>query len=172
MKTIIHSAILLLTMTSCNVDPGPTYRPHASAYSSGEMAKQIITALQHVSPQEYVALFPTLQEFHQMMGRNSVFYGESLPAAKQEFASTYQNHLIPAVKESFDRIIREGNKKGIKWNNIRFERIESSEIMGQQFGQAQVVIVFTANGKPYTLSLKKALIMNAQWKISQFIELI
>jgi hypothetical protein len=172
MKAIIHSAILLLTMTSCNVDPGPTYRPFASAYSSEEMAKQIITALQHVSSQEYVALFPTLQEFHQMMEMNSVFYGESLSAAKQEFANTYQNHLIPAVKESFDRIIREGNKKGIAWNTIRFERIESSKIMEEQFGQAQVVIVFTANGKAYRLSLKKALIMNAQWKISQSIELV
>lgn len=172
MKTIIHSAILLLTMTSCNVDPGPTYRPYASANSSEEIAKQIITALQHVSSQEYVDLFPTLQEFHQMMGKNSDFYGESLSAAKQEFADTYENHLITTVKESFDRIIREGNEKGIKWNTIRFERIESSGITQDQFGQAQVAIVFTANGKAYTLALKKALIMNAQWKVSQFIELI
>lgn len=172
MKTLIHSAILLLAMTSCNVDPGPTYQPYASAHSSEEMAKQIITALQHVSPQEYVALFPSLQEFHQMMVKNSELYGESLSAAKQEFAHTYENHLINAVKESFDRIIREGNEKGIDWNTIRFERIESSEITQGHFGQAQVDIVFNANGKAHTLSLKKALLMNAHWKASQFIELI
>jgi hypothetical protein len=148
------------------------YQPVVLAYFSTEMGKQVITALQHMSCQEYVALFPILQEFHQMMEKNSVFYGESLSAAKQEFANTYQSHLIPAVKDSFDRIIREGNKKGITWNTIRFERIESSEIMEPQFGQAQVVIVFTANGKVYRLGLTKALIMNEQWKVSQFIELI
>jgi|SRR5690606_17478388 len=172
MKTILYSAILFLAVTSCNVEPSPTYQPVALAYSSHEMAKQVITALQHMSCQEYVALFPKLQEFHQMMEKNSVFYGESLSAAKHEFADTYQNHLIPAVKESFDHIVREGSKKGIVWNTIRFERIEPSEMSDPQFGQAQVVIVFTANGKAYRLYLKKALIMNAQWKVSQFIELI
>ena len=171
MKTILYSALLFLTVTSCNVEPSPTYQPAALAYSSTEMGKQVITSLQHMSRQEYVALFPMLQQFHQMMEMNSVFYGESLSAAKQDFANTYQSHLVPAVKESFDRIIREGNKKGIAWNRVRFERIESSEMVGQQFGQAQVVIVFTANGTAYRLGFKKALIMNAQWKVSQFIEL-
>ena len=171
MKTIICSTILLVTMTSCNVDPSPTYQPAASAYSSKEMAEQVIIALQHMSSQEYVALFPTLQEFHQMMEKNSLFYGEFLSAAKQEFTTTYESHLITTVKESFDRIIREGNKKGIAWNTIRFERIESSETVKQQFAEAQVAIVFTANEKRYRLSLEKALIMNARWKVSQFIKL-
>ena len=172
MKTIICSTILLVTMTSCNVDPSPTYQPAASVYSSKAMAEQVITALQHMSSQEYVALFPTLQEFHQMMEKNSLFYGEFLSAAKQEFTTTYESHLITTVKESFDRIIREGNKKGIAWNTIRFERIESSETVKQQFAEAQVAIVFTANEKRYRLSLEKALIMNARWKVSQFIKLV
>ena len=171
MKTIICSTILFVTMTSCNVDPSPTYQPAASAYSSKEMAEQVITALQHMSSQEYVALFPTLQEFHQMMEKNSPFYGESLSAAKQEFATTYESHLITAVKESFDQVIREGNENGIAWSTIRFERVESSEIMKQQFAEAQVAIVFTSNEKRYRLSLEKALIMNARWKVSQFIKL-
>jgi len=121
-----------------------------------------------MSSQEYVALFPTLQEFHQMMEKNSLFYGEFLSAAKQEFTTTYESHLVTAVKESFDRIIREGNKKGIAWNTIR---LESSEIVKQQFAEAQVAIVFTSNEKRYRLSLEKALIMNARWKVSQFIKL-
>lgn len=129
MKTILYSGILFLAMISCNVDPISTYQPAASAYFSDGMAKQVVTALQHMSYQEYVALFPTLQEFHQMMEKNSVFYGESLSAAKQEFADTYKNHLTTAVKESFDRIIREGDEKGIEWKTIRLERIESSEIV-------------------------------------------
>lgn len=172
MKTIICLTILFLAMTSCDVDPSPTSQPAASASSSKEMAKQVITALQHMSSQEYIALFPTLSEFHQMMEKNSDFYGESLSAAKLEFATTYKRHLITSVKESFDRIVREGNKKGIEWSVIRFERMESSEILKQQFAQAQVAIVFTANGKTYRLYVEKALIMNAQWKVSQFIKLV
>ena len=172
MKTIICSTIFFLTMISCNVDPSPTYQSAAPAYSAKEMAEEVITALQHMSSKEYIALFPTLQEFHQIMERSSLLYGESLSAAKQEFATTYESHLIAAVKESFDRIINEGNKKGIAWNTIRFERTESSEIVKQEFAQAQVAIVFTANGKTYRLSLEKALIINAQWKVSQFIKLV
>ena len=172
MKTIICSTILFVTMTSCNVDPTPTYQPAASAHSSKVMAEQVITALQHMSSQEYVALFPTLQEFHQIMEKNSPFYGEFLSAAKQEFTATYESRLVTTVKESFDRIIREGNKKGIAWNTIRFERIESSEIGKQQFAEAQVEIVFTSNEKRYRLSMDKTLIMNARWKVSQFIKLV
>ncbi len=172
MKTVLYAVILFLATSSCDVEVNPTYEPASLAYSSEEMAKQVVTALQHVSSQEYVALFPTLKEFHLMMEMNSVFYGEYLSAAKQEFSNTYQPHLITAVKESFDRIIREGTEKGIAWNTISFERIESSEIMKQQFGQAQVAIVFSTNGKAYRLILKKALIVNAKWKVSQFIELV
>ena len=172
MKTILYSTILLLATTSCNIDPGPAYDAASVAYSSKEMAKEIVTALQHTSRQEYVALFPTLQEFHQMMEINAVFYGEHLSAAKQEFATTYERHLLIAVNESFDRIIREGNQKGIEWNTISFQRVESSQITDDQFGQAQVAIVFGTNGKAYKLILKKALIINSQWKLSQFIELV
>lgn len=172
MKTTVQLTIVLITIISCNVDPSPTYRPSASVYSSGEMAKKVITALQHASSEEYVTLFPTLQEFHTVMEKNSAFYDESLSAAKQEFANTYQNHLIKNVKDSFDRIIREGNKKGIAWNTIYFERFESPDITGQQFEQSEIFIVFIANGKTYTLALKRTLVLNGQWKVSQFIELI
>ncbi len=171
MKAIIHFTILFVATCSCNVEPNPTSRP-SSAYSSEEMAKQVITALQHVSAQEYIALFPRLDEFHQVMDKNSVLYGESLSAAKEEFDSTYKNDLIIAVKESFNRVIREGSEKGISWSTIVFERVESSESKEEQFGQGQVSIVFSANGTTHRLFVKKAVIMNAQWKVSQFIELV
>lgn len=103
------------------------------------------------------------------MEKNSDVYGEALLDAKQEFAVTYESILAPAVKESFDRIIREGNKKGISWNTVRFERIVPSEEM--ELGQAPLSIVFDANGEKYTLILEKVLIVNAQWKVTQFMEL-
>jgi hypothetical protein len=173
MKTIIISTILsLTTMTSCTTDPNVEHQSVTVANSSEEMAKQVINALQHSSSQNYVALFPTLQEFHQMMEKNSSLYGESLSSAKQDFATTYESDLIPTVKKSFDRIVAEGKKKGIEWNTIRFERIESIETMEQQFATAPVTIVFNSNGKEYKLILEKALLMHAQWKVSQFIKLV
>lgn len=172
MKTIILSTILFLAMTSFTINPSAKYQSVASVYSSEEMAKQVITALQHMSSQEYVALFPTLQEFHQMMEKNSLFYGEFLSEAKEEFATHYESDLIPSVKASFERIIFEGKEKGIAWNSIRFERIEPTELMEQQFAAAPVTIVFTANGKEYKLNLEKALVMQASWKVSQFMRLI
>ena len=170
MKTIIHFTILLVALSSCNIDTTPTYR--SSAYSSEEMANHVITALQHVASQEYIALFPTLQEFHQVMEKNSDLYGESLSAAKEEFAYTYKSDLIHAVKESFDRVIQEGSKKGISWSTIVFERVESAETKEEQFGQGQVSIVFSSSGTTHRLIIKKTVIMNAQWKVSQFIELV
>ena len=105
------------------------------------------------------------------MDKNSDLYGESLSAAKEEFAYTYKSDLIHAVKESFDRVIQEGSKKGISWSTIVFERVDSSETKGEQFGQGQVAIVFSSRGTTHRLIVKKAVIMNAQWKVSQFIEL-
>ena len=171
MKTIFYPLILFLATTSCGIEPSAMYQQVPLASSSEEMAKRVVDALQHISRQEYVALFPTLKEFHQMMEMNSGFYGEYLSAAKQEFANTYQSHLVAAVKDSFDRIIREGEKKGIAWNTISFDRIGSSEITEEQFGQGRVAIVFNTNGKSHRLILKKALIINAKWKVTQFIEL-
>lgn len=72
MKTILCSAILFLT-TSCVVDSDLPRDAPASAYSPEEMASQVVTALQHMSSDEYLALLPTLQEFHQMMERTPKF---------------------------------------------------------------------------------------------------
>lgn len=169
MKMILCSAILFLA-NSCIVDSDLSRNAPASAHLQEEMASQVVTALQHMSSEEYLALLPTLQEFHQMMEKSPDVYGEALLDAKLDFAAIYENKLAPAVKESFDKIIREGNKKGISWNTVRFEGIASSE--ETEFGHARLSIVFDANGKKYTLLLKKVLIVNMQWKATQFIELV
>lgn len=170
MKKTICSAILLLTVVACNVDSIPEYRL-TSAYSAEQMAKQVIAALQNGSSQGYIGLFPTLKEFHQLMEENSDVYGESLVAAKQEFAATYNSQLIPAVKESFDRIFREGINVGIDWSAVRLERVDAPKINGR-FAQGQISIVFIANEKKHRLILEKVLILNSRWKVSQFIRLV
>lgn len=105
------------------------------------------------------------------MDENSDFYGESLSDAKEEFAAIYERHLLPAVKESFNRIVREGNSRGIEWVSVCFERVDSPE-RTEPYEPAQLFIVFTANGRSHRLILQKALIFGSQWKVSQFIELV
>jgi hypothetical protein len=166
MKTIISLLFVLTATAACNVELNPASQLF-SISSSEQLGKRIITALQHESSQEYVALFPALQ----LMVANADFYGESLSDAKEDFAALYERHLITSLKESFDRIVREGRDKGIVWNTVSFEQIENPQ-QTEQFAQAMLRIVFTANGKWKTLILKKALILNSQWRVSQFIELV
>jgi hypothetical protein len=165
--TIILLTILSFTMTSFTINPE---RP--VEYSSEQMAIQVVTALQHSSTQEYVTLFPSLQEFHQMMDENSLLYGDFLPEAKEEFAVHYESDLIPLVKESFDRVLREGKKIGINWNTIQFKRTESIDVIDHGIAATPVTIVFSSNGKEYKLSMEKALVLHARWKVSQFIKLV
>ena len=170
MKTVFCSAILLLTLVSCDIDQSPQYRTN-EAHTSIRMAEQVITALQNRSAEEYVGMFPALREFHEIMEANSDVYGESLAVAKQEFAATYESRLTRDVKDAFDRVLDEGDKRGITWSTIRLDRVDAPKATGQ-FAHAQVSIVFTANGQKHRLILEKALILNSQWKVSQFIKLI
>src|SRR5690606_743828 len=170
MKTTICSAILLLTLVSCNVDPTPLYRTNET-HTSKRMAEQVITALQNRSAEEYISMFPALREFHEIMEANSDAYGESLSAARQEFATTYESRLMRDAKDAFGRVLDEGDKRGITWSTIRLERVDAPKVT-RQFAHAQVSIVFTANGQRHRLILEKALILNSQWKVSQFIKLI
>lgn len=170
MKTIICLSFVLAVAAACNVEPAPASQS-SSISSSEQLAKGVITALQHESAEEYFALFPTLQEFHQVMDDNADFYAESLSEAKEEFAALYRRELITSVRHSFDRIVRDGRSRGIDWHTVSFERIDNPE-QTKQFAQTTLRIVFTANGKRQTLILKKVLILNSQWKVSQFMKLV
>lgn len=172
MKSIIFSTVFGIAIASCNVDPSPIYPPTASAYSPKIMAEEIVAALQNVSVQEYMALFPSLEEFHQLMDNNANLYGESLSDAKLEFGATYKSRLVAEAQESFARIIREGKEKGIVWNDIQLKKVQSSETKEQRFAQAEVTIEFSSNGKVYKLNMERALVIDGRWKVTQYVRLV
>lgn len=171
MKNIMYSTILFFAVASCNVEPVSPHQPVGSAESSEQFAKQVITALRHNSSLKYTAMFPTLNDFHQIMDAHRDVYGESLSAAMQEFSAAYESRLMREVKDAFDRVLDEGRTRGITWSTILLERVDAPAVT-DQFGHAQVTIVFTADGRSHRLILEKALILNSQWKVSQFIKLI
>ncbi|MBL7857388.1 MAG: hypothetical protein JNM57_06845 [Cyclobacteriaceae bacterium] len=170
MKTTILLSALSLTVSSFTVIPD--FSGSTSTPSSQEMAKKMLAAFQHSSQQEYTSLFPSLTEFHQFMVQQANIYGEFLNDAKRDFAADYQKKTLPALAEAFDRIADEGKKKGIDWNSIQFVQVEHEDIRDQQFSMAGFSIVFKSNEKEYRLVLEKALVMNGQWKVTQFIRLM
>jgi hypothetical protein len=134
------------------------------------MAQQVIVAFRQASPVAYVALFPSLAEFHDLMDANAHVYGETLEAAKEEFSLRYKNEVLPLVEKSFAIILQEGSKKGIDWSQINFERVECTTSGNRRAGS--FTIVFSAGGKEYRMNISKAFVLNDEWKVSSEISLI
>lgn len=146
-------------------------KPSKKGNSSEQMARKVVTALKKSSPEAYVALFPTLEEFHQVMDENAVVYGETLQAAKEDFAASYENKILPSLKESFAQIIRQGKEKGIDWNAISYVRIEYSTPQGNN-STAPFTIVFSSKGKEHRLQIENAFVLHDEWKVGQKVKLM
>jgi hypothetical protein len=140
--------------------------------TSEQMAERIVSALQHSSAKEYASMFPSLEDFNDMMKESSEIYGTYLADAQRDFAINYEHKLIPTVEHAFDMLIDEGRSKGIEWNNIRYIGTELEEQPKHRFSPIPVTIVFSSNGVEHRIYVERALVINGQWKVSQFIKLI
>jgi hypothetical protein len=136
-----------------------------------ETGSSVISALKKNSIEEYCALLPTLSEFHQIMDANDRLYGGFLTEAKREFKIQYERELVPSVKEAFNAVLAEGNKRGINWHNIEFVRVENVGLSEQEH-PVQLDIVFREKGKEYTLRVENAFVWHDQWRVTQFIALL
>lgn len=165
MKTsiFIMAITLLVTATWANT--------LTKGNSSEQMARKVVTALKKSSPEAYAALFPTLEEFLQVMNENALVYGETLEAAKEEFAASYEKKILPALKESFAQIIQEGKEKGIDWSSIQYQRMEYSTPQGNN-STTPFTIVFSSKGKEYRLRIENAFLLHNEWKVGQNVKLI
>jgi hypothetical protein len=140
--------------------------------TSEQMAERIVSALQHSSAKEYASMFPSLEDFNDMMKESSEIYGTYLADAQRDFAINYQHKLIPTVEHAFDLLIDEGRSKGIDWNTIRYVGTEQEEQPRHRFSPIPVTVVFSSNDVEYRIYIERALVVNGQWKVSQFIKLI
>ena len=165
MKTSIISILVAVLTTAALPNPFVAQNP------CEQMAQRVIAAFRTTSPEAYVALFPSLAEFHHLMDANANVYGETLEAAKEEFAARYINHVLPVVEKSFATILEKGSKKGIDWSQINFERAECTT-PGKSLSSGSFTIVFSANGKEYRMNISKALVLHDEWKVSSEISLI
>lgn len=165
MKTIvIILSAFIMTLSSFNTIP----RIGSGDAAAERMAQVVVAALQHNSVEEYAALYPSLAAFHEMMEKNSGFYGDNLIEAKKDFELQYNGEILPALNQSFNAIIVKGKKAGIDWSKIKFVNIEFSE----EANNSSATITFTSNGKEHQLKFNKALFINGEWKVTQYADCI
>ena len=136
-----------------------------------ETARNIITAIQHNSSDEYASLFPTIAEFHELMKQNDKVYGPYSEEARYEFEVDYERYLLPKVKSAFESVIAEGKQKGIDWKRAKFVKADVVSHPSGAVTIGQVSVVFTVDSKEYILRIDNALYLNSEWKVTQFLTL-
>jgi hypothetical protein len=163
MKSIIPIVIATaLTLTAfSNESLNENLRPAEAT------ARGLVTALRQSSEERFVSMFPKLAEFHEMMDANEAFYGLNLEAAKEDFAKTYTNELMPAVRRAFANLIAEGEKRGIKWSYVN---VVSVDIPEASTGFASITVTFEQDGKPFDLIIERSLMIDGKWKVSQYVK--
>lgn len=137
-----------------------------------QFALRVIAALQLNSSSEYAALFPSLSDFHALMDKNAVLYGNNLDAAKEDFAKQYHNRAVPAVYEAFEDVIRQGKTLQINWNAVGFIKTELAEQPANNVSTVPFNIVFSSNGKQRRIQIERAMLVNGEWKTSQFVRIV
>lgn len=170
-KSIVTLATLSLFLTAFTPNTMVTEKKKKIT-TSEQMAEHIVSALQHSSAKEYSTMFPSLEDFNDMMKESSEIYGTYLADAQREFANNYEHKLIPTVEHAFDLLIEEGRSKGIEWNNIRYIGTEQRDQPQHKFSPVPVTIVFSSNGVEHKIYIERALVINGQWRVSQFIKLV
>jgi hypothetical protein len=107
-------------------------------------------------------LFPTLENFHDLMTKNAVIYGDHLSAAKSDFDHQYRQQILPSVKAAFQKAIDEGNSRGVDWNTIKVIRIEPSSGL-RDIGAGSLVVTFISGERTCHLQLDNVMVFGRQW---------
>lgn len=151
-----------LTLSSFSTD-----RLNENLRPAEATARGIIHALRQSSEERFIAMFPKLSEFHELMDKNEAFYGLNLELAKADFAKTYNDELMPAVRRAYGNLIAEAEKRSIDWSEVS---IQSVNIPEEATGFSSITITFEQNGKTFDLLIERSLMVNGKWKVSQYIK--
>lgn len=132
-------------------------------------ARGLVTALRQSSEAKFVSLFPTLAELHREMNRNEAFYGMNLEAAKADFAKTYNDELLPAVRRAYAALVEEGEKRGINWSEVS---VVSVNIPEAKTGFSPITITFEQDHKKFDLLIERSLMIDGRWRMSQYVKFV
>jgi hypothetical protein len=168
--TIITLGALVATLITFLAAGTLALNTKPAIHTSAQLGAKVIGSLQQSSFAQYEQLFPSLAEFHQIMEENVELYGENLKAAQADFENEYNAKLIPALKESFVKLQREGKEKGIDWGTAKYVTT-SYEKAKDSNTKTSITVVLTSNGKEYRITIENILIINGQWRVGQFAKL-
>lgn len=163
-NSIIILSAIIMTLSSFKTFH---HKPLGDA-AAERMAQSVLAALQHNSIEEYTALYPSLVAFHDIMEKNSAYYGKNLQEAKKDFALQYYQQVVPSLNQSFNAMIAKGKSAGIDWNDIMLTGVALED----SAPNASATISFISNNKAYQIRFEKALFINGEWKVTQFADLI
>jgi hypothetical protein len=166
----MKKSFLIVMMVSAVFISVAAHKPEEPKKASEQLAHQVIFALRLSSSSDFINLMPTLEEFKQIMKSNEVVYGAYLTEAQEDFSINYETIILPAVKESFTALTEEGSRRGINWREITLVRVESEE--NQFLDAATISIVIASEGREFKIVMERALLINGQWKVSQFVKLV
>jgi hypothetical protein len=99
------------------------------------------------------------------MDDNEAFYGSNLAAAKEDFANTYNEELLPAVRRAYATLITEGETRGINWSDVSVVSVNIP-------GDASMKITFSHGGKTFDLLVERSLVIEGKWKVSQYVRFV
>ncbi len=173
MKKAVIFSIVLMTIACkkeiSNEGPGNT-----RAYNSAEqLGKGVITALQQHSQERYLELGLSFNDFQTFMEMEAKAYKMNPEKYKQETDKNYQDYFIPELKKSFELIDQQSRSLNIRWEDAKFISVETASDVNKEreITIAPIEINFSYHGKNAQLLIKKAIVMNGKWMISQFTEL-
>ena len=132
-------------------------------------AQKLVEVLRSASPDGYVALYPSVQEFHNLMKANASVYGPNLKEAQEEFETQHNTKMLPSLKASFAALIKEGEAKGIVWSEVEFLSTEAGKHPGGDLSTATFTLAISHNGKVYGIVIDNALLLNGKWHVSKYI---
>ncbi len=169
MKRLITAFMIITTLSSFKTtsDGSEINRIH----SSKKLGLEIIRAVADQSESEFLALLPSVSDFHGIMSANAGFYGGNIADAQKEFSTLYTTQVIPQAKKAFANLIHQSKKHGIDWRTIEVTGIDTGNEPQGTLSFVTVSIRFLSNGKSYSLVVDKSLVWNGQWKVSQYIRL-
>ena len=173
MKKLVFGSILLLTI-ACKKEISNEIPANKRAYNSAEeLGKGAIMALQQHSAEQYLHLGFSSDDFQTFMGQEAKAFNLDPQSYSKEAASNYENFFLPEMKKSFEKINQQGLALNIRWSDVKFINVEATANMDKESSIAitPLAINFSYLGKNAQLLIKKAIVINGKWMISQFAEL-
>jgi hypothetical protein len=169
MKRLIASFMFIATLSSFTSPSEVSEK--SRIHSSKKLSLEIIRAVADQSESEFLALLPSVNDFHSIMAANAGVYGEHIAEAQKEFSTVYATQVVPEARKAFTNLLQQAERYSIDWRTIEVTGIDAGDGPHGTLSFVTVSIHFLSKGKPYSLVVDKSLVWNGQWKVSQYIRL-